>query len=664
MLAAMWRKLRADLLTHKLQFFLIWGILTLSAMLLTVSLLVRGSADEPWDRTFADTNGPHVWAVSPQSDLDFSPLIEDPAVTETTGALLALAENPLVLDDQKLPFLMYAMDQPPPVAHPLLADGRWLEPANPDEIVLDYSLARFYDIQVGAEVTVLAAGGTHTLHVVGLAVTAHWFPYDEITKDIAPGVGYISQATLQAIQPEAQSWYAVLGLRLKDPQSSKAFVEHIQQTFPSQMRTVLEWQWVRAKRHLRQRSQCIVHGFLQHPGPGAVGLVIFNTIGGQVLSQYQEIGFLKAAGFKPGQVTLLFLFEHLATGLLAAVLGIAAGLAVAPGLVSSLAESLNTTPPNPYAPAPLLAVLLLVEAAVALATLLPAWQGGRIDTVQAITLGYRRQHHCASLLARLARLAAWLRLPALVVLGVKDTFSRPLRATIAIAGLVLTVVLAITVVAGQTTAQALAHNRLYFNGTTADMTVERNFVPSTVIETGLLAQPDVAQYYTELPLFGQAAGHTDQPIFYRFLGGSYADFNFQIKEGRMFSAPGEAVVSYAILDLLGVQVGDTIELFVDGYPIRLTIVGRHMEFYNLGNVIVTSLETYHQQVDPQAQPTVYYLRLANPAAAADLRSQWLEESRGLLNIRVITDAPQASMVQLVGSSPAWGSSCWSWWALT
>ena len=70
-------------------------MLALSAMLLTVSLLVMGSADEPWDRTFEATNGPHLWVISHQHDLDFSPLTQDPAVSETSGVILALVREPV-----------------------------------------------------------------------------------------------------------------------------------------------------------------------------------------------------------------------------------------------------------------------------------------------------------------------------------------------------------------------------------------------------------------------------------------------------------------------------------------------------------------------------------------------------------------------------------------
>src|SRR4030067_3539983 len=166
MTTALWRKLRADILTNRLQFLLIGVVLILSAMLLTVSLLVMSSADQPWDRTFVATNGPHLWVVSHQYDLDFSPLTQNPAISESTDVILALTGNPLVLGVEKISIFLYAMDELPQVAHPLIAEGHWLEPSAADEIVLDFSLANIYDFEVGDKVTILGTGGNHTMTVV------------------------------------------------------------------------------------------------------------------------------------------------------------------------------------------------------------------------------------------------------------------------------------------------------------------------------------------------------------------------------------------------------------------------------------------------------------------------------------------------------------------
>ncbi|OGO17368.1 MAG: hypothetical protein A2Z14_11925 [Chloroflexi bacterium RBG_16_48_8] len=644
MLVAVWRKLWADIKSHKLQFVLIASVLTLSAMLFTISLLVMGSAHEPWERIFEETNAPHIWISSHQYDLDFTPMIEHPEVSETTGGMAALANNPLMIEGEKRPVYLYAMDDPPQVAHPILAEGRWILSGVLDEIVLDYSFGHFYSLNVGDEIKVLAADGTRDLEVVGLAVTAHWFPYNEVTKDIAPAVGYLSQVTLEAIQPDMEQWYSVIGLRLKQPEISKEFIDRVYEAFPTQLTSAIEWQWVEQNATFANTINVMFMGLFSVLGLIAVGLIIFNTIGGQVLSQYQEIGLLKAAGFKPGQVTLLFLLEHLVVGLLAAVVGIGLGLMLAPGLISPLAENLNTPPPDIFAPGPLLIVFFLVESAIAIATLLPAWRGGKINTVQAITVGYQSQDYRVS---GLAHLATRLCLPTVVSLGVKDTFSKPLRAAMSITGMVLTIVIVITSIEAQSTSKELAKNRVYDQGTSADMKVVRNFVPEEVIRNEILNHPDVTRFYTELPLFGQTPDYSEQPILFRLLSGAYQDFNFQLKEGRMIKAPGEAVVGYAVLDLLDAKIGNQVEFIIEGTLVELTIVGRYMESFNTGFVVLSNLETYKEKLGIEVQPLVYYLRLEDFTAAESLRSEWLTETKDLISIKIIKKEPPTSTAQLV-----------------
>jgi putative ABC transport system permease protein len=536
------------------------------------------------------------------------------------------------------------MDQPPEVAHPLLAEGRWLEPSNLDEIVLDFSLARYYDFEIGDHVEVLGNPGLHELEIVGLAVTAHWFPYDDITKDIAPAVAYISQATLGEIQPDSNFWYGAIGLRLANPEQSNQFAEQLYQMYPLQLQSVLEWRWVQENATLANTLNVMFMGLFSILGLIAVGLIIFNTIGGQILSQYRDIGLLKAIGMTPGQVTRLFLTEHLVIGLAASILGTLTGLFVAPVIISPLAENLNTVAPNVLDPALIVFVIVTVEFAVLISTLLPAWRGGGIDTIQAITIGYRRSHNTPS---RLARMAAWLRLPPVFVLGVKDTFSRPLRTNMAILGLAMTSIIAIMAVQANATASELSKNKVYFNGTSAEVRVRRHFVPHPTIQDEIIESDAVQAWYGELSVFGTSPENIDQPIFFRFVTDGYQAFDFQLKEGRMFENPGEAIAVYGALESLEAEIGDTVNLIVDGAPVQLTIVGRYIEGFNTGNVIISSFDTYQQQVDPQALPKVYYLNFVGQSPRDELMDSWRNRFEGTVDIEYISEEPQASLSQFV-----------------
>ena len=63
----------------------------------------------------------------------------------------------------------------------------------------------------------------------------------------------------------------------------------------------------------------------------------------------------------------------------------------------------------------------------------------------------------------------------------------------------------------------------------------------------------------------------------RALGGDYARRPYAVRDGRMFAAPGEAIVGRGLLDALKLKVGDRLPLDVEGARLHLRIVGRYIE---------------------------------------------------------------------------------------
>jgi hypothetical protein len=94
MVRALLRKARSDLRSNALQHFLIFVILTVATMTLAIALIVYRSADDPWDRIFKETNGPHVYLVTDDVNLDFDVVRNRPEVAEANDDVLALTIIP------------------------------------------------------------------------------------------------------------------------------------------------------------------------------------------------------------------------------------------------------------------------------------------------------------------------------------------------------------------------------------------------------------------------------------------------------------------------------------------------------------------------------------------------------------------------------------------
>jgi len=635
---ALFHKALADLRSHRLQTALILLILTAATATLALAATIQRSMNNPWERTFAESNGAHLSFFSDTAEVDLTSISRLEGVSATAGPFPVVWEHSLVKDHEKYSLLLYGMpSELPAVGRPLVTEGRWLAAEGEDEIVLDRSFARHLSLKVGDRVDILSRQGKVTLSVVGLAVNSGWGLYPNFN----PALVYVLQSTLARLETDADKWGSALWVRLFDPEASQEFQERAYALFPEgAIEESLDWHDIREWTNFTIKIMVLFLGVFSVFALFAVGFIVANAIGGVVLSQYREIGLLKAVGFTPGQVTLLFLVEHLGLGLVAGVAGLLLGTVIAPLFLRPTAELLNAPAMPVYDPALYLAVLVGVEVIVALFTIWPAWRGGRIGTVQAITVGFARVRSKSS---RLARLATRLRLPPVVALGVKDAFARPLRALLTIAGLALTV-LTVTFSLGMETSIQVFSRDPALRGIPYDMAISRGYLSDVEARRILEAHSEVSAYYSITWGYAQVEGQTES-INTRALGGAYDQFRIIIPEGRMFSAPGEAVVGMGLLDWLDLKVGDELRLTMDGKPLDLRIVGRYVEMNNMGQMAMYSLETL-QQVDPQAEPDAYALKLTPGADAQALEAALLRESSDQFNVEMVDKDPPKEIGQV------------------
>src|SRR4051812_28721766 len=75
----------ADLRQRPLQSVLVGVIVVAATTTLMLALNVRRSLDEPFERTFAATNGAHVHAFSERASTDLGPLTRLPGVAAHEG---------------------------------------------------------------------------------------------------------------------------------------------------------------------------------------------------------------------------------------------------------------------------------------------------------------------------------------------------------------------------------------------------------------------------------------------------------------------------------------------------------------------------------------------------------------------------------------------------
>ncbi len=608
MYRGMWRKAVADTRTHRLQSALIVVILIAASTALALSLIVQQNADKPWRKAFDRANGAHLTFFGGGS-ADLSPLASIEGVSDAAGPYPMVLDAALITGGTKHETRVAGVDDDPyTVGQQLLVDGRWLGADSTGEIVLERSYADYLNVEVGETVQFKAGDAFPFFTVVGTAIDTSRGKYPDWT----PGHAWVLEESLAIIEPDAARIGSVLMIRLNQPDEAEEFVGRALngQVARGQVR-VVDWTSVQEDMNEWNRINSVFLGVFSAFGLLAAGLIIANVIGGRVLAQFREIGILKTIGFTPRQVAGIYLVQHLALALVSSVIGLGLSVLIAPIYLRQLAESYNTETGSSFDPLVYMIAVVAILFAVALFTLLPAWRGGRVSTVRAITTGFTAVGTRPSALAQLARR---LRLPVQIGVGVKDSFARPWRAVLTIAALSLTII-TITFTLGM---EAMFDRIVVDRGLVEepwDIEVRRDDGSDSEIRAALDEHPDVSSYATSNWLRGELAasgGRAAAPFELRALGADVENADYPMIDGRMFKMPGEAIIGRTLFEELGLNIGDQIELeAVMGSfsnptraPLMLTIVGTYVEPEEDGRVVLFPFESA-AEIFPGIVPETY-----------------------------------------------------------
>ncbi|WP_327087071.1 ABC transporter permease [Nonomuraea sp. NBC_01738] len=619
------RWIRADLLARRGQATLtvlaIAGIV--AALIAAVTLLEDGT--NPWRSLFAQTDGAHVWIYT----RDSPPVVrlrELDGVTQAAGPYRS-ASVTVVQEGKKEPAALRAMPATPPqVAHPVVAEGRWLDPARPDGVVVERSFARALRLTLGAPLTITAlSGARHTLYVRGIADSAEQGFFPEWT----PGLGWVLPETLDRIEPALGRSEWVTGLRLADPESTQVVSQRVVVMLEDQLQRVYTWRQVRAAMELDNRLLGTLLALFGVVGLVAAVLALANAAGGRVLGQLRDLATLKSMGFTRGQVAGLLVVEHGALGLVGIALGTVAGWSTTVAVLGSTS----------VAPMPVLTIVAGTALVVLAAVGLPAWRGGRTPPIPAAPSAPPRGH-----LSRLARLALLVRLPPALVLGTRDAFTRRVPAFLTAFGLAVPMMM-ITIGLGVWSTLDNFKKNPDQVGQYAALHVRPGKLESAAAAHIAKIDPGVQAVYPGTEVNALAPGEA-RSVRVRAIGTSTEPYPFPVVEGRMFTQPGEAVAGQGLLDLLGAKIGDRVRLTVGGTPLIVRIVGRAVEPDLDGEVLSVGLDSLAAK--DSVPPAFYALALRDGVDPADVRTRLLASSGEGLDVqRVVNPADRLAILRVV-----------------
>src|SRR5215216_5836092 len=437
-----------DLRRRRIEAALLLLAIMAATTTLTLGLVLRDAASDPYQSTREATNGPDVVASvsQPVERSGLEELASAPGVIDHSGPYPV---TPAALQASGRTSDVQAVGRdaaPASVDQPELMQGSWV---NDGGVVVEAAFANALGVRVGDPVTL----DGRSFEVVGVAVTAAMPPYPgascivrigcvsgAIPDDKAlpqgllhnPGLVWLTQADVRTLTPDPDSLSYLMNLKLADPDEAQAFVDANPPESLDAPR-LASWEEILGEATELARDAQI----LLLIGAWLLGLLAVASVsvlvGGRMADQTRRVGLLKAVGGTPSLVAAVLLAEYVVVAVVAAAAGLAVGSLTAPLLTESGAGLLGSAGAPPLTISTVGLVTAVALGVAVAATLVPAMRAARTSTVLALADS-----------ARAARRTAWLialsaRLPVSLLLGLRMVARRPRRTALGVASIAITV---------------------------------------------------------------------------------------------------------------------------------------------------------------------------------------------------------------------------------
>jgi putative ABC transport system permease protein len=332
--------------------------------------------------------------------------------------------------------------------------------------------------------------------------------------------------------------------------------------------------------------------------------IVANLVTGIVIAAYREIGIMKALGFTPLQVELVFVLQMVLPGAVASLVAIPLGTVAIQPILASSSQALGLAYQPVFSPA--LDALAFVGALVIVtgAALLAALRAGRLRPAAIIARASAPRGRSGR---ALRRLAARLRLPRPVVLGVGDAFSRPLRAVLTVIAVFVGVV-TITVGLGLSRSITAIDNSQTSAGH-LDVVVRRSPALTDAAALRIISADRQTAHVVGERIQNVTVPGVANPVPARLFRGDASHLGFLLVKGRWFDAPGEVVAPRALMRDAHLGLGDHFTITVGRRAVGVVLVGEVYDFTNLGYSLFLDWSTV-SPVEPDATPTIYLINVA------------------------------------------------------
>jgi len=631
------RTATGGMLRHKMQAVVIAMVLLVSTASATLGFALLAASNTPFTHAFGTQRGADVTVTVNAARASSAALAATGRLGGVTAAAGPFAAATVQLQFGGQPFgqLVLAGRASPggSVDDLVLNAGHW--PDGPGQVVLDGSQApgqaggpgQGGDPPLGSTLSVTGAPGAPALVVVGYAnsitnTADGWVTPGEVARLEAPG----TPASAQMLYRFAQAGsYAQV----------RADVAEVTRALPPGAVTGAG-SWLAAE-DAATGNAAIMEPFVVAfalIGLAMAVLIVGNVVSGAVVAGYHRIGVLKSIGLTPAQVVVAYLTRVGWPALAGCVAGVVVGNLLALQVLHQSSDAYRVGSQQvPWwasvvAPAGMLVL-------TALAALGPALRAGRLSAAEAIAAG-RAPRTGRGYAAH--RLAARLRLPRPVGLGLAAPFARPARTVVTLAAIAFgaTAVIfafglnsSLSRAAASQTHSATAPVQIQQFGPGAGPQQLPDAAQDAAVTAALRAQPGTRH---QVALYGEQAKvpGVAQNVDVQAFGGDASWIGYGIIAGHWYDAPGEVDVNTTFLTDSGLAVGDTATVTIGTAAVPVRIAGEvfgpshqpHLygSAQTLAGVATTAnLQEYYVGLRPGTSATAY-IQAVN--ARLGSRSPW------------------------------------------
>src|SRR3984893_16309502 len=577
-------KALADLRRRRGQAAVIFLTVLLSMATGTMALTLMSQTRDPYQTAFQAQKGAHL-QVAFSGGTDPALLASTPATigAATFGGPYPATNIEFIHGDRKFFLDTFGRDNPGGAVEMLtVTSGRW--PSASDEIVLTRSFSELNNVSIGARIKVVSVPLEPTLTVVGQVVDI-----DEGSADLSSQHAWVMKAAVPALTAKDTAFYLMDYRFATDPTSSQlqAYTDRLRASVPAgSIAGSVNYLLIRNVFNITNQILTGVLSAFSVFALAATIAIVATLVTGIVISAYREIGIMKAVGFTPSGVVGVFALQIVIPALAACLVGIPAGTLLSQPLLANSSHALGLA----YVPSFSIPLDLLLLAGgllvVSLAATLPALRAGLLKPIAAITNATAPRGTSGR---RLRLLAARLRLPRAVILGVGDAFARPLRAVLTLVTVLLGVA-TVVVAVGLPRSFELINNSETGAGHYQVVVNRTNAYPDAEVMRILNAQPETARVVALDGGNFTVPGLSD-PVNSRLFRGDSSRLGYMVITGRWFNAPGEVLAPAGLLHDAHLKVRDSFTGTIYGQAVQLRVVGEIYDISNLGHALFMDYAT-------------------------------------------------------------------------